>query len=132
MSWINTSTKKSYNFKPPVANIGSTVNEVPFPMVQIQEEVANAAEIDVTVNVQTSVVPLEELAAATTINLLPATDLEAGAIVVLHVPCGATPRNLTLGDNCEAGTVTGVASTTKKAVLIYDGTTFVPTGVAFD
>lgn len=132
MTWINNDNKKSFNFKAPLANVGDAVNELPFPMVEVLDEVANAATVDVTIRTQVSVVPLATLAVASTINLLPSSDLEAGAIVVLHAPVGATARNLTLGTNCEAGVVTGVSNTTKKAVLLYDGETFIPTGVAFD
>ena len=132
MSAINVTTGKSYNFHAPTANVGGKINEVPFPMVEAQSEVAAAAAIDIAANVQVSVVPLQELTEAATLNVTPADDLGAGAILILHVPCGATAYDLTLGDGCETGTVTGVQNTTKKAVLVYDGTTFIPTGVAFD
>lgn len=132
MTYINTTTKKSYDFEAPEANVGdSNINVVPFPIPEAKSADA-AATIAVTPNTQISVVTLGELTEAADLDVTPASDLKPGAMLIIVVPCGATPYDLTLNTGCEAGTVTGVANTTKKGVLVYDGSTYIPTGVAFD
>lgn len=131
--FINSDNKKSFNFVAPLTpELGGTINEVPFPMWE-KQEIAPAATLALVPTAMTSVITVNaNLTAATTITVAPASDLVPGAKLIVVLPCGATARNVTFSTGFEACTVTGEATKTKKAVFVYDGTTYCPTGTAFD
>ncbi len=118
-------TNASYNFKAPAisADADSKV-EVVFPTSE-KQTVAASATIAVDVERVITVIDLGTLAAAAILNLTVGTDVPVGAILVVKAKSDATGRNITLGTKLEGDTITGIASKTKIASFIFDGSKFI-------
>lgn len=58
--------------------------------------------------------------AVTSLQLVANKDLPDGAMVIIDIAQGATGRNVTLGSNCTAPALTGVASDRDVITLTYD------------
>ncbi len=91
---------------------------------------AHAATHNIDITNQLTVLKFTSLAAAITINLLPSSELEVGAEVLIDVVQGGTGRNVTLGDNVVAPDLTGVANDRDTIRLMWNGTEFI--GGAWD
>lgn len=71
-----------------------------------------------------------EATAERTINLTIPADIKAGARLLVTTKTNAV-ENTVFGTGCTCPTYAGVAGKTKVCELVYDGTTFKPTAVAF-
>lgn len=65
-----------------------------------------------------------------TINLTLPHDLKAGARILVKTKTAAI-EDTVFGTGCSCPTYAGVAGKTKVSELVYDGTSFKPTAVAF-
>ncbi len=91
---------------------------------ELQEGVADAATVAVTVNQPLAMVEIDELGQETTVNLTVTTNMQKGAQLWIKMTTGATPYDLILGTSTDASTVLGVASSVKWLYLVYNGTTY--------
>jgi hypothetical protein len=130
MTYINGNSNASYNFKAP--NIAADADkkiEVVFPTQEAQTPTAGAT-IAVDINRHTTCIDLGELAAAATLNATIGADVERGAIVQVKALSDGTARTVTFGTGFNSPTMAGTISTKKVMTFMYDGTAFLPMGVA--
>lgn len=120
----------SYKFRAPniSEDTGLNVNAV-FPTSEIKT-LTPAATMPVTIKRQFTVVNMGNLTAAATLNATIEADVELGARMVIKAASDGTARDVTLGTGFNGPTFAGTISTKKALHLVYDGTSFVPTGAA--
>lgn len=91
---------------------------------ELQDGVADAATIALTITCQKTTVKIDTMAQAATINLTIDPEVVAGAELYLKLPSDGTGRDVTLGTGTDTSVIVGVNNKTKWAYLIYDGTIF--------
>lgn len=89
-----------------------------------------AATIAVTVRNKMTVIAPAQLTGNATLNITPASQLAAGAIVVLKVKATTNSFDMTLGSSIDGPNIVGVATKTKTQAFVFDGANFIPTGAA--
>jgi hypothetical protein len=84
-----------------------------------------AASIDIEIKNQKTLVNVAQLTGAITLTANPASDLRAGAELIVKLQSDATARTATLSTGFSGTTIAGTISKTKYAYFVYDGTNFV-------
>lgn len=100
----------------------------PFGEADVQSP-ASAATIAVSVTNSKTIVNLS-LDTAATVNVTIDEDLPTGAELHLKITSDGTGRDVTCGTNLTGPVISGVASKTKVASFVYDGSAFVASGAS--
>jgi len=85
---------------------------------------ADATTMSLVISRDNQMVKIDEMAQAGTLNLIIGGDIEIGARLYLKCVSDATGRDITLGTGTDTMTISGTASKTNWAFLIYDGSVF--------
>jgi hypothetical protein len=96
----------------------------PFGEADVQN-IADAATMAVTINNRFTIVNIDEMAQAGTLDLTINGDLPAGAILLVKAKSDGTARTLTFGTGMTGTSVAGVISKTKYITCMYDGSKFI-------
>jgi len=88
-------------------------------------QVASTATINASVSNRLTILEIDTLTTAGTLNITIDPQVPIGSTLVIKVPCGSPARDLTLGTGLTGTVVTGVANKTKYVTALYDGVTFV-------
>lgn len=89
--------------------------------------IAAAAAVETVISNQKNILNYGTLAAAMTLTLTPAGELEAGAEVTIKAKSDGTARDITLVGALPA-TMAGTINKTKVQTFVYDGSSFIAKG----
>lgn len=89
-----------------------------------------AAEQNVEVSNNMTVLKFAILTGDTTLNVTVAPGVRNGAMLLVKVPATANADDLAFGTGIDGPAIVGVAGKTKTQAFIFDGTVFLPTGAA--
>lgn len=127
--YINKTDNSSFNFRAPLGMADSSINEVLFPVPDINTNVDLTAAVPVKQMV--THLDLGELSANKTLDLDISSQLTGGAVLHVKVKSDASARSLTLGTGITGPVLAGTINKTKVQSFIYNGTGFIPMGAGF-
>lgn len=127
MNPINKKNNASYNFvAPDIDDDADKKIEPVFPTSEAVTPEISSNKATVKVRRQKTIIKLDTLSAATTVELEPsAENLNVGAAVIVSWTSDGTARNITVKiDSDTVATLAGTASTKVNKQLVWDGETF--------
>ena len=123
MTYINSNSNASYNFKAPNASKDADKKiEVLFPSVDSQNP-DYAAEIDLAVEQMNTIVDIS-LTGALTLNVLVGSEVTKNAEMLLKLEASGAASVVTFADGFSAAEIAIPSGVTICALLKYDGTDF--------
>ncbi|MDR0206680.1 MAG: hypothetical protein LBI45_05430 [Bacteroidales bacterium] len=132
--WINKTTNASYGFTAPeVEEHSNQMIEVPFPAPPvIALAVIDSGKTKIKVKSPFTFIELGTTAIATEIEIEVGENVQPGAMITVQAK-GTATEQVSFKDNgvVKAPAFANVAGKTKVQTLVYNGSAFVPTGVAF-